>query len=68
MAKSRVPSPKETIKIRRLKVGDEVLIKARVTRVGRNRWDTADLATFKLNGIPTPISGDPQYVLGDDDA
>ena len=46
--KSRTKPPKETIKINRLpEAGDEITLRARVTRIGRNGYDTGDTITVR---------------------
>jgi hypothetical protein len=61
-------TPKETVKIRRLpKVGEVVTIKARVTRVGRNAWDTADTVTVKIPGHSIPVTAVAEYLLSDEE-
>lgn len=64
-------TPKETIKVRPSKplpqVGDEILIRARVTRVGRNTYDTADTLTVRIADHPAPITATAKYLLGEKD-
>lgn len=61
-------SPKETIKVRRLpKVGDTITIKATVTRIGRNTWDTADTLTVRIPGHDVPVTAPAEYLLGKDE-
>ena len=70
MAKSRVPSPKDVVKVRRTRefqVGDEVMIPARITRIGRNTSDTADAVTVELR-IGQKVTANPAYLFGDGDA
>ena len=63
MAKSRVPSPKQVVKIRRAyQVGDEVMVPARITRVGRNSFDTADVITVEFR-IGQKMTGNPEYLF-----
>ena len=51
-AKTR--TPKETVKIRRLpKLGEEITLKATVTRTGRNTYGTADVVTVRIPGAPS---------------
>jgi hypothetical protein len=55
------------VKVRRqLQVGDEVMIPARITRIGRNTSDTADAVTVELR-IGQKVTGNPDYLLGDAD-
>lgn len=58
-------SPKSTLKVRRSlpKTGDEVWIKATVTRTGRNSFDTADTITLKIGDHPAPVTASAKYVL-----
>ena len=66
MAKSRVPSPKQVVKVRRAyQVGDEVMVPARITRIGRNSFDTADVVTVELR-IGQKATGNPEYLLDAD--
>jgi hypothetical protein len=63
----RVSSPKrtlkETVKLRRLpKVGDEITIRATVTRTGRNTFDTADTITLRVPGFDVPVTVNPAYL------
>ena len=56
-------SPKETIKIRRLpKVGDEILIRATVTRVTDPEGGHQGKVTFRAAGVPIPVTVDAQYL------
>ena len=60
-------TPKETIKIRRLpQKGDEVVLRATVTRTGRNTFGTADTVTLRIPGAPAPITIDAQYLSGEE--
>ncbi len=62
-------SPKDTIKIRRpkqFKVGDEVLIPAKVTRIGRNTADTADAVTVELR-VGQKVTANPEFLFGSED-
>ncbi len=60
-------SPKDTIKIRRLpKVGDEILIRAKVTRVAEPEGGHRGLVTYRAPGAPAPVTIDARYL--DDDA
>ncbi len=64
MAKSRVPSPKEAITIRRLPVkkGDEIMVKATVTRVDPETGKV----TIQVPGALAPITAPASYFLGDE--
>jgi hypothetical protein len=59
MRKSSVRTPRETIKVRRPKVGDAITIRAVVTRTGRNTYGTADTITLRIPSFPTPITVNP---------
>ena len=64
MASKRVPTPKEVIKVRRqLKVGDEVMVPARVTRVGK--LGASEAVTVELR-IGQKVTAKPEYLFGDD--
>lgn len=74
MAKSRVPSPKQTISFkpvkvgsRTYKVGDEILIPATITRTGRNGFDTVDTLTVRIGGFGAPVTAPAKYLLGEND-
>ena len=68
MAKSRVPSPQDTIQIRRLpKVGDKLTIKVRVTRVAEPEGSHQGHVSYLAPGVPTPITVPAAYVTGDED-
>jgi hypothetical protein len=76
MPSKRVPSPKETIKVRRSDkpatklppVGSKIPIEATVTRHGRNGYDTADTITIRIPGYDIPVTVTAKYVLGGEDA
>lgn len=77
MAKSRVPSPRQTFNFKPVKlggktykVGDEILIPARITRTGRNGFDTVDTLTVQIGGFGAPVTAPAKYLLGvsEDDA
>jgi hypothetical protein len=57
-------TPKNTIKIRRLKVGDTVTIKATVTRVEAD----SDRITIRVPGALAPITAPAAYLLDDEGA
>ena len=59
MAKSRVPSPREVINVHRLpaKVGDEILVRATVTRVD----EETGKVTIRVPGSLAPITAAPSY-------
>jgi len=75
MPSKRVPTPRETIKIRRSSepatklppVGSKIPIEATVTRHGRNSYGTADTITVRIPGYDTPITITAAYLLGADD-
>ncbi len=66
MPSKRVPTPKEVIKIgsRQLKVGDEVMVPARVTRVGK--LGATEAVTVELR-IGQKVTAKPEYLFGDAD-
>ena len=65
MASKRVPTPKEVIKVRRqLKIGDEVMVPARVTRVGK--LGAVEAVTVELR-IGQKVTAKPEYLFGDAD-
>jgi hypothetical protein len=67
MSKSSPRTPKNTVKIRRLpQVGDEITIKATVTRTGRNVHDTGDTITLRIPGFDTPVTVNPAYLEAED--
>lgn len=64
MPSKRVPSPKDVIKVRRqFKVGDEVMVPARVTRVGK--LGTVEAVTVELR-IGQKVTANPDYLFADD--
>lgn len=63
MAKSRVPSPKDTIKIRRLpKVGDRITIEVEVTRVDEPEGGHQGRVTYRVPGGAAPITVSAGYI------
>jgi hypothetical protein len=66
MSSSR-STPKDTVKVRRRlpKVGEEIMIRAIVTRTGRNRLDTADTITVRIADHPAPVTATAKYLLGE---
>lgn len=62
----RVPTPQETIKIRgrEVKIGDEIMVPGKVTRIGRNTQGTATAVTIELR-IGQKVTGNPDYMFGD---
>lgn len=63
MAKSRVPSPKDVIRVRRLpKVGDEITIKVKVTRVVEPEGSHAGLVTYEAPGAPAKTTVAASYI------
>jgi hypothetical protein len=75
MPSRSVPTPQETLKIRRSDqpatklppVGSKIPIEATVTRHGRNSYDTADTITIRIPGFETPVTVTAKYLgLGDD--
>jgi hypothetical protein len=68
MATKRVPTPRETVKVRRLPAkGDKIPLTVEVTRVGRNSFDTADTITIRIPGHATPVTVNADLLLGLDD-
>jgi hypothetical protein len=68
MPGKRVPTPQETIKVRRLPAkGDRIPVTVEVTRVGRNSFDTADTITIRLPGHSTPVTVNADLLLGSGD-
>lgn len=74
MVKSRVPTPQQTLNFKPLKlggrtykVGDEIMIPARIIRTGRNGFDTVDTLTARIGGIDVPVTAPARYLLGQDD-
>ena len=60
-------TPKDTVKIRRLpRVGEEITLKATVTRTGRNTYGTADVVTVRIPGAPAPLTLPAEYLDGED--
>lgn len=68
MAKSRIPSPKDVVKVRprrQYQVGDEVMVPARITRVAHNGGTEA--VTVELR-IGQKVTGNPDHIFGDVDS
>ena len=52
MPSKRVPTPEQTIHIRRLpKLGEKILVELEVKRTGCNSHDTADMVTVEIPGF-----------------
>lgn len=67
MAKSRVPSPKDTIKIRRLPTkGSTVRIEAEVTRVAEPEGGHQGRVTLRIPGYGTPITIPASFLPSDE--
>jgi len=65
MPSKRAPSPKDVVKVRRqYQVGDEVMVPARVTRVGK--LGAAEAVTVELR-IGQKVTANPEYLFGDAD-
>lgn len=48
---------RNTVKVRRFpKEGDELAIRVKVTKVGRNSFDTGDAVTFRISGFEYPVT------------
>jgi hypothetical protein len=50
----------------KFKVGDEITLKATVTRTGRNTYGTADVVTVRIPGAPAPLTLPAEYLEGED--
>ena len=62
----RLPSPKETIKIRRLPVkGERIQLTATVTRVAEPEGHHQGFVTLHIPGAPAPITIPANYLDGD---
>jgi len=64
-----MPSPKKPhdIKVRRLKEGDEVWLRAKVTRTGVQPKDSADEhVAVRISGVATPVLISERFVDRDD--
>ena len=69
MTSKRVPTPKETIKVRPLPpVGTKIPVKVEVTRHGKNSHGTGDTITIRSPGFGTPVTVNADYLLGKDGA
>lgn len=44
------------------KIGEEITIKVKVVRHGRNSWDTRDVITLQIPGYEYPVTVDPKYL------
>lgn len=56
-------TPKNTVSVRRLpKEGDEIILRAKVTRLGRNSYDTADTVTVRIAGYSVPVTLSAEYL------
>lgn len=63
MAKSRVPSPQDTIKIRRLPtVGQKITIEVEVTRVDEPEGEHQGRVTYRVPGGAVPITVSAGYI------
>ena len=50
-------TPRDAVKARRLpEEGDELTIRVRVTKTGRNTYDTADTVPLRLPGFDYPVT------------
>lgn len=74
MPSKRVPTPRQTLNFKPVKlggktykVGDEILLPARITRTGRNGFDTVDTLTVQIGGFPAPVTAPAKYLLGEKD-
>jgi hypothetical protein len=66
MAKSRVPSPKDTLKV--VRKGDTVRLTATITRVADDDDPRLRKVTLWVPGYPIPITISERQLLGEDDA
>lgn len=73
MSSKRNTTPKSSLRIKRPAapalpaVGETILVRALVTRTGRNRWDTADTITVRIADHPVPITATAKYLIGEGD-
>ena len=75
MPSKRVPTPRETIKVRRSAapatrlppIGSKIPIEATVVRHGRNGYDTADTITIRIPGFDIPVTVNAAYLTGKED-
>lgn len=59
----RTAAPKDKLKIRRLpQVGEEIWIRARVTRTGRNSYGTGDTVTLRIGDHPAPVTTSARFL------
>ena len=66
MPSKRVPSPKDVVKVRprrQYQVGDEVMVPARITRVGK--LGAVEAVTVELR-IGQKVTANPDYLFADD--
>jgi hypothetical protein len=66
MPSKRVPSPKQVVKVRprQYQVGDEVMVPARVTRVGK--LGPIEAVTVELR-VGQKVTANPDYLFGKPD-
>lgn len=68
MPSKRVPSPKETIKIRRLPTkGSTIRIEAEVTRVAEPEGAHQGYVTLRIPGAPAPVTIPASFLPNVDD-
>jgi hypothetical protein len=68
MARSRVPSPKDKIKIRRLPAqGSTIQLSATVTKVHEGDHPLRDKITLQIPGYPIPVTLSAASLLGEDE-
>lgn len=57
--------PKTNGKRRLPKVGDEIILRATVTRIGRNSFGTGDAVTVHISGHSVPVTIEARYITDD---
>ena len=70
MSKSRVPSPKETLKVRRLKpkAGDTIQLTGTITKVRDHENPRLTKVTLRIPGYGIPVTLSAATLFGDEDA
>lgn len=69
MARSRVPSPKDVVKVRRLKPkeGDQIQLTATMTKLRPDDNPLLSKVTLQVDGYAIPITLTEHTLLGGDD-
>jgi hypothetical protein len=65
MPTRRPKTPKEVLKVHRqqeVQEGDEVIIRAKVTRIGKDTDDNPNKVTVQLKGFGVPVTLSPEFV------